>query len=277
MLMLLNCSTQKLVVRATSGLFSNGFATLNEESDLNFAEQAIPGNLILLEAAIKSDPNNKMFLLLAAEGYTGYALGFVEDVSPERASPFYLKARDFALTVLKRDENFRKSFDLDIVQFQTALYATKKDDVPALFWTANAWGSYVNLNKTDINALADLPKIEAIMERVLQLDETYYFGGPHLFFGTILASRPQMLGGNPQKAKEHFETCLSINRNTFLLAKFFYAKTYAVQVQDKELFIKLLEEILSAPGDILPQQRLANEIARKKAKMLLEKVDDLFF
>ena len=221
-LMLVNCSIQKLAVRATGGILANGFKALNEESDLVFAKQAIPANLKQLEALIKSDPNNKKNLLMAAEGYTGYALGFVEDESPQRASRFYLRARDFALTVLNRDENFQKSFDLDIVQFQQAVDKLKKTDISALFWSANAWGSYVNLNKTDINALADLPKIDVMMKQVLKLDETFYYGGPHLFLGTILASRPRMLGGNPQKAKEHFETCLGINRNAFLMANYFY-------------------------------------------------------
>lgn len=276
-LMLVNCSIQTLAVRSTAGILANGFEALNEENDLVFAEQAIPANLKQLEALIKSDPNNKKLLLMAAEGYTGYALGFVEDVSPERASRFYLRARDFALTVLNRDKNFQKSFDQDIIKFQEAVDKLKKTDISALFWSANAWGSYVNLNKTDINALADLPKIDVMMKHVLKLDQTFYYGGPHLFLGTILASRPRMLGGNPQKAKEHFETCLSINRNAFLMAKYFYAKTYAVQVQDRKLFEKLLGEILTAPEDILPEQRLANAIAKKKAKMLLEKAGDLFF
>jgi len=276
-LLLSSCSIQKLAVKSTSGILVNGMAAINEESDLTLAEQSIPSNLKLLEALIKSDPKNKKLLLMVAEGYTGYALGFVEDNDPNRASQFYLRAKNYALTILKRNEAFNIALDQDLSQYENALKSFKKDDVPALFWATNSWGSYVNLNKTDVNALADLAKIELTMKRALELDETFYFGGPHLFLGTILASKPRMLGGNPEKAKEHFDTCLRINENKFLMAKLLYAKTYTVQVQNRKLFKTLLNEIINAPIDLLPEQRLANEIAKKKAKILLEKEDDLFF
>lgn len=275
--LLSGCSTQKLAVRVTSGLLVNGMAAINEESDLILAEQAIASDLKLLEALLRSDPGNKKLLLMAAEGYTGYALGFVEDQSPKRASRFYLRARDFAMTVLKKNKSFAAARAGDMAKFSAALTSFKKKDVPALFWAANAWGSYINLNKTEVNALADLARVEALMKRALQLDETFYYGGPHLFLGSILASRPAMLGGNPAKAKEHFTACFRISKNKYLLAKYLYAKTYAVQIQDRELFKNVLQEIINAPENLLPEKRLTNEIAKKKAKALLEQEEDLFF
>jgi hypothetical protein len=158
-----------------------------------------------------------------------------------------------------------------------ALKSLKKDHVSALFWLAYSWGSYVNLNKTDVNALAELPKIEIIMKRILELDETFYYGGPHLYFGILLASKPRMLGGNSEKAKEHFDACFRINEGKFLLYKFFYAKTYAIQMQNQDLFKKSLQDIINAPNNLLPEERLANEIAKKKAKLLLKQEEDLFF
>jgi tetratricopeptide (TPR) repeat protein len=270
------CSIQKIAIKSTSGLLVNGLAAINEESDLILAEQAIASNLKLLEALIKSDPGNSKLSLMAAEGYTGYALGFVEDESPARASVFYLRAKDYATSVVEKNKTFAGVFNQGIGQIQEALKTAKKSDVPCLFWLANSWGSYINLNKTDVNSLANLPKIEIIMQRVFELDETFYFGGPHLFLGSILASKPAIFGGNPEKAKEHFEACLRINDNKFLMAKYLYAKTYAVQAQDRELFKKLLSEVLDASKDLLPEQRLANEIARKKAKALLALEEDLF-
>jgi len=270
------CSIQKIAVKSTTGLLVNGLAAINEESDLILAEQAIASNLKLLEALIKSDPGNSKLLLMAAVGYTGYALGFVEDESPKRASVFYLRAKNYAMAVVEKNTTFKGIFNQGIGQLQNALTTSKKSDVPGLFWLANSWGSYINLNKTDVNSLADLPKIEIIMQRVLELDETFYFGGPHLFLGSILASKPAIFGGNPKKAKEHFEACLRINENKFLMTKYLFAKTYAVQAQERELFKKLLTEVLEASGNILPEQCLANEIAKRKAKALLAQEDDLF-
>ena len=55
-----------------------------------------------------------------------------------------------------------------------------------------------------------------------------------------------------------------------------YARYYAVQTQNKELFDSLLHQILDAPADALPEQRLANEVAKTKAGDLLKKEGELF-
>ena len=55
------------------------------------------------------------------------------------------------------------------------------------------------------------------------------------------------------------------------------AKSYCVQIQDKELFLKLLQTVEETPLDVLPEQRLINAIAKRKAKKLEENIDDLFF
>jgi hypothetical protein len=55
-----------------------------------------------------------------------------------------------------------------------------------------------------------------------------------------------------------------------------YAKFYAVQIQDKALFVKTLSEIIATPVDSFPERNLANEVAKRKAKDLLEKADTLF-
>ena len=72
------------------------------------------------------------------------------------------------------------------------------------------------------------------------------------------------------------EKSIGLTQNKFLMAKVLYAKTYAVQLQDRTLFKKLLKEVIGAPADILPEQQLANAVAKQKAKKLLESADDLF-
>ncbi len=85
-----------------------------------------------------------------------------------------------------------------------------------------------------------------------------------------------MLGGNPDKSRNHFESALKITEGKFLLISLLYSKTYAVQNQDQELFEIQLKYVLNAPDDIFPEQRLANQIAKKKAAILLGKINELF-
>ena len=145
-----------------------------------------------------------------------------------------------------------------------------------IFWTAIGWGSYISLSLTDPASLADLPKVDAMMQTVLMNDSTYFYGGAHFFLGTLSGSRSKILGGNPEASQRHFEQCLRINHQKFLMTYVYYARSFAVQTQDRELFERCLTFVDSASIDILPEARLSNAIAKRKAKLLREKIDELF-
>jgi hypothetical protein len=85
-----------------------------------------------------------------------------------------------------------------------------------------------------------------------------------------------MLGGDPDKARKHFEQALKITEGKYLLVSFLYARTYAVQNQDIDLFTAQLKKVLEASYDVFPEQRLANQIAKRKAAALFREIDELF-
>jgi len=271
-----NCSFQKLTLHFIQPVIDNSLEALFEEEDLQLAQSAIESELKILDGLLKSDPQNRRLLLYATQGYTSYALGFVEDENPERARKLYLRARNLGLRILHKQSAFKNASNQSVDNFISALSAFQKTDVPALFWTANAWGNWINLSLTDPDALADLPKVQAMMERVIELDEGYFFGSAHLFLGTILITKPVIMGGNPEKSKQHFEKCLTFCEDKFLLPYVFYARYYAVRTLDEALFDQLLQKVLETSLDILPEQRLPNAIARKKAQMLMQQKAELF-
>jgi len=114
-----------------------------------------------------------------------------------------------------------------------------------------------------------------LMKRVLVLDETYYFGGAHLFMGAYYMSLPAALGGNPGKAREHFEKAIAISGGKALLGKLLYAQMYAAKVGDKALQGRLLKEVAEASADALPAARLANVLAKRKAARLAKGGEDV--
>ncbi len=270
------CIPKELTISATSVIIDGGFLSMNRETDLQLASQALPADLKLLDGLILESPDNEKLLLLGAQGYTSYSLGFVEDSSKERASVFYLRGRDYGLRILFRNEDFKKSFDGDLQEFQKSLDEFGDDDVPAVFWTANAWGNYLNINKDNTDALADLPKIEAMMNFVLKHDQNFFYGGAHLFFGTILASLPSMFGGDTTAARGHFEKAIQASDGKFLMVYYYYAKSYAVMTQNKDLFESLLNQVINAQKNLLPDQNLANEIAKVKSAELLKQESEYF-
>ncbi len=267
---------QTIAIKTMAGIMDYGFEAFNEESDTQLAKEGLGSNLKLIEALIKGDPENEKLLIYASQGYSAYALSFVEDDSVERARPLYLRGRDYALRILMQKSGFKSGMNGDLESFQKAVGSLTKEDVPAAFWTAFGWGSYINMSRTDPEALADLPRAEALMDFVRRTDSTYYFGGAHLFLGTIEGTMPAVLGGRPEKAKQYFETSLSIGGGRFLMTYVYYAKTYAVQVQDQQLFESLLTKVIDAPADILPSAKFPNAVAKQKARRLLARANELF-
>ncbi len=272
----LSACVQTIALRSTASIVDYGLEAINEEPDLELAEQSIAANLKLLEGLLKGEPENERLLLLACRGYSSYALGFAEDDSVERARTFYLRARDYGLRILRKKKELAQTLERDPESFRQRLSTLSDDDTPAAFWVANAWGNYVRLSLTDPAAVADLPKVEALFDFVLQHDESYFYGSAHLALGTLYGSRPKILGGNLEKARRHFERCLELSDGKFLLAYVYYAMTYATQVQDRQKFSSLLSKVEEASIELLPEQRLANAIAKKKARRLMEKISELF-
>jgi tetratricopeptide (TPR) repeat protein len=115
-----------------------------------------------------------------------------------------------------------------------------------------------------------------MIQFVADLDPNYYYGGAYLFLGAIEGTTPPGLGGRPQKAKEYFEKALAINKGKFLMTQLYYAKSYAVQIMDQELFVKLLKEVEDADIEALPEVRLPNAVAKQKARRLLSQAADIF-
>jgi hypothetical protein len=127
-----------------------------------------------------------------------------------------------------------------------------------------------------VEAVAELPKVEAMMQRVLVLDEAFYYGGPHLFMGIWFASRPKIAGGDLKKAQGHFLKATELGQGKFLMASVYYASTYARQTLDKDLFTSLLQGVLKSPVDDPPELTLLNTVAKRKAHDLLGRTQEYF-
>lgn len=269
------CSIQKMALRSIDGIFDGAMEAIMEEEDLTLAEQSIGGDLKLIDGLLKSDPENQKLLLLACQGYTSYSLAFAED-SLDRARMFYMRAQNYGMRALILKGLPDSVFRADPSTMRQALTSLSKDDLPLVFWTANAWGSAVNLQRDNPEAVASLPTVNAMMQWVRGQDSAYYYGGPLLYFGTFYGSLPAMFGGDTARSRVCFNRAIAAAGGKFLMTYVFFAKSYAVQTQDEPLFRQLLAHVIEAPLDILPEQRLANSVAKIHARQLLARVGELF-
>jgi hypothetical protein len=264
-----------MTVAASATLLEDIAKSAYKQTDTRVIREGMPAYLLLMDGMVEAWPNNEQLLLVAAQGYATFASAFVEDQDKAYAKVLYARAKDYALKSLAQrgfEAPATRSFD----DFQTGLEEMGQKDIPFLFWTATCWGNWIRLNMGSMEAMAELPRVELMMKRVLTIDESYYYGGPHLFMGIWYAARPKIAGGNLSLSRKHFLKAIELGEGKFLMAYIYYADHYARKSFDKELFESLLEKAISERVDSIPELTLLNSVAQKRAAEMLNQVDELF-
>ena len=267
--------SKKLTVGASAILLEEVARSSYKQSDLRMIREGMPAYLMLMDGMIEALPDNEQLLIAAAQGYSSFASVFVEDQDKEYAKLLFERGRQYALRSLEirgLKEPLQSPFD----DFKEGLKGLGKKDVSYIFWGATCWANWIRLNLDSMEALAELPRVEWMMKRVLEIDEGFYYGGPHLFMGIWFASKPKIAGGDLKKAQGHFLKALDFGRGKFLMAYVYYANYYARQAMDKDLFLSTLQRVLETPPDISSDLTLLNTVAQKKAKELLSRAEEYF-
>ena len=197
-------------------------ARIQGESDLTVVESTLEGNLGTLERLSKI--GNKNLIVKTARALSSYS-GFIEDKMEEaeiagdletaeelraRAIDHYKRSEAYAFKALgKSNKTFNEARTVDMEAFEKALQKLKKKDVEPLFWAAYAMGRGISLQKDDPMQVIDLARVELMMGRVLELDETFYYGSAHLFYTVYYGDRSVSIGGDPEKGKGTHRSCRS--------------------------------------------------------------------
>jgi predicted anti-sigma-YlaC factor YlaD len=156
-----------------------------------------------------------------------------------------------------------------------ALSELKKDQVALLYWTGAAWGSAISLATYRPEILVDLPLVRTIFDRVLELDESYARGAVHEVLIT-LDSLPESMGGSKDRARQHFERAVELSNGMSAGPFLSFAANSAIPSQDPVEFRRLLDQALEVDPDAELSYRLANLIAQRRARFLLEHIADYF-
>jgi len=269
---LLGCQT--LVRSATGNLADHLSEAILAHDDPGTVREAAPAFLLLLDGLIRSDPEGEPLLLAGARLYSTYASSFVAD--RERGARLAERARRYGERALcQRRETLCSHLHGPFDPFAAALAGTSERDVPALYGLGASWATWISLHSNDWNAIAELPKVEALMTRVVELDETFDDGAAHVYLGVLQNQRPASLGGKPEEGRDHFERALALSRGRNLMVKVLIARHYARLVFDRDLHDRLLKDVLAADAQS-EGFTLSNTLAKREAEGLLGSADDYF-
>jgi len=249
-------------------------ATVLEQDDPETVRQAIPAYLILVSSMIRGDPDNVGLLISGSRLYGAYASVFVEDIARKQKlsdRSFEYARRAFCL----RQPALCDFRELSYYEFEQALTSINVNEVDVLFALGSAWAGWVQAHSSDWNAIAELPRVKAVIQRVLELDDTYSNGDAHLYMAMMYSFLPPAMGGKPELAKEQFERAIAISKQQNLMAMLLYAQKYARLVFDKDLHDRLLRQVIDAKVEV-NDMTLINTIAKSRARELLAESDDYF-
>jgi hypothetical protein len=244
--------------------------------DPELVGDALPTSILLLEGMLETHPRQRDVARMAAMFRFAYAFGFVEDEDPERALAMYDAGRELGWRAFGDEEAERAIREGTFEEMNAAIAEVDLKDAGALLWVAANWGMWIQLNLGETRAVADVARLMPLAERVAELDETLFWGMPRVLLGALHAARPVVLGGSPERSLAEFEAALRIADRNLLVAQVFFAESYCVQTFDRDAFTASLREVLDAPPGVLPEAALLNQIARVKARSLLDRAEEIF-
>jgi hypothetical protein len=296
----------------TAEILAMAQPALQQENDYELAARAVPGALKTIEGFYVADEQPALRGILT-EGYCQYATAFVEDEweladfaknidekenQNQRASKMFARCLNYALQDLP--SGFDKALYGAPDAAAKAINGIGLDHRTPLMWAGVGLGGMINHNLTRVEMLSLLPTVKTILERVVAIDTaqrgqidgtkgapcdsacTVRLALPHVALGLVYSSASPQFGGDPKRASDEFAIALRITADAahpdgkLLLARVMWAYKVGKQTNDRKLFHTQLVKVLETDPAIWPEQRLANEVAQRRARRYLSHEKEWF-
>lgn len=182
LVLLTSCSTiQKMALKSSSPILVQGINEMMSERNWDFYRDSAPGNLKLLESLYFQDRNNMLLLGTLVKGYATYSfavpetLFFEDEIAgiqnsshKKMAIELYTRALDYGLDYFKNKGITRKALlDTDETELKGLLNEKMNvKDYSVILYTAQVWGSLINLQKDNTTLSAHAPKVRALQDWV---------------------------------------------------------------------------------------------------------------
>ncbi len=282
------CSVRRYAINKLGDALADTGTTFSSDDDPELVRGALPFSLKLIESLLAESPRHRGLLLAACSGFTQYSYAFVQQEADEtetrdlaaanalqqRARRLYLRAKIYGLRGLEvQQPDFGRLLRADA---KAAVSKVSARNVPLLYWTAAAWGSAISLSKDNPALIADLPLVEALIDRALELDEDFDSGAIHGFLITYEPSRQGAKGDPAARSRQHFTRAMELSEGHLASPLVALAEAVVVGKQDRKEFESLLNRALLVDVNAKPEWRLANLVMQRRARWLLSRVDELF-
>lgn len=283
------CSIKKFAINKIGDTLASGNSVYESDEDLELVAGALPFGLKLVESLLAESPDHRGLLLTACRGFVLYSYAYVdyeaqlaEETDLERARHLrnrarrlYLRGFRYGLQGLERSyKGFEDRLTADPwVAVASIKEKKKKRDLPFLYWSAAALGLAISASRHDAAMLARLPEVEAMLDRALELDESWDGGALHAF--QIQLASAKVEEADTGAIARHYRRAMELSQGNNADLHLAYAEAVSIPAQDREEFCSLVQKALAVDPDHYPESRLLVLLAHRRAHWLMERVDDL--
>lgn len=285
LLALSGCSIKRMAINGIGDSLTSGPSVFETDDDPQLVCGSLPFSIKFLEMLLAESPHHRGLLTAAAKAYTLEAYACVAQeaelsgadlaatqTATLRARKLLLRAFGYGMRGLEVGlPGVTASFGKDPA---AAVAKATKADVGLLYWSAASLGLAISSGKGEAAMLARLPEVEALLARALALDEAFDRGTLHEFQLTLATSRPA--GADAVAAQRAYDRALALSGGKRASLFVAYAEAMAIPTQNRQAFVASLERALAIDPALEPSLKLANALSQRRARWLLDRVDDLF-
>jgi hypothetical protein len=272
--LLINGGCASFVSSAASGMAGNLSAAVLNQTDPETVRDGAPAYMLLLDSFLEESPEDPELLIAAANLYSSYGSVFVDD--PDRARRLTTRARQYGTRALCLGYAESCAWpDMSFGRFEASLAGLSERHAKAVYSYSVASLAWIRAHGDDWDALAELPQMEALLLRYLDIGGNEMRGSVYTYLGVLATLRPPALGGEPEKGKAYFERAIELSGGRDLSVKVEYARGYARLLYKRKLHDRLLTEVMEADPEV-PGYTLTNVLAQRDAARLLAGADEYF-
>jgi hypothetical protein len=263
-----------MISSAASNFADNLSAAVLNQDDPETVRDGAPAYLLLLDSMLEGSPDDPALLAAAANLYASYGAVFAND--PDRARRMTNRARTYGIKGLCQSYSPSCNWKgMPFDQYESTLAGLGSKQAVAVYAYSVASLAYIRAHSDDWNALAELPHIEALLNRYLEIGDGQSAAAVYGYLGILATLRPPALGGEPEKGRQYFERSIDLTGGTDLGTKVEFARGYARLLYEREMHDELLREVLAA-DPYVPGYTLTNVLAQRDAIALLASANDYF-
>jgi len=291
-LLLPSCSLNKMAMNMIAdALTGEGSSTVfTGDPDPKLVGDAIPFAIKMYEALLDQNPQHQGLINTTGSMFVMYANAFVQGPAErlpqsmfqermaaiERSKRMYLRGLHILYRGLDlKYPGFSGAFP-DEEKFQGILAKMKKEDVPALYWSAAAGLSAFSLDPFDLDLGIRIMEFYSMVERAYELNPDYNNGALDEFLMLFNAAVPSGMGGDASKVDTYFQRALEKSKGTSVGAYVAYAQAVCIPAQNYDKFKEMIDKALEIDVNANPSSRLANIISQEKAQFLLDSAGRFF-